>query len=230
MSPNEPLTLALARQVLFLSFRFSQGSPEAQEVLLMAVSLWRPQWSLDEEMVQALEQLSPSIGHLAEAGVHASFPSTTPVHDELRQFIGSMQAACAFPTPVRRRIAEEARDATLVRVAQVMIIRDGRYLEREAGRPRSSRAPHPCSHPSTDPFLSHFCHFVLLGQTSGAAVFDELFTEIRSICNEPGERLQRILADPLTAMQLPRVIQVYNRHHPTSLVAWLPPTPATEQP
>lgn len=67
---DELLTLPIARQVLFLSFRFSQGSPQVQELLLVAVSLRCPSWSLTEEMAQAVVSLSGSIERLAQTGVH----------------------------------------------------------------------------------------------------------------------------------------------------------------
>lgn len=110
-----------------------------------------------------------------------------------------------------------------------MILRDGVYRGRVIGRPHPASGD-PLQHrePHTDPFLSFFCQYVLRGHTGGVAVFDDLFGEMKSICLEPGDRFECLIADPFVATLLSLVINVYNMRHPATPVLF-PEEPSTSQ-
>lgn len=207
--PQDPLTIEVARQLLFTSFFLSQGDGPLQACYFDYLALQCPAWRLESYHCTALEQmLRPTIAQLEKRGVHKTI-LTSELEDELSKQVRAMQLAFASP-PVDRMHLYKL-------ILRNMIARDWRFLCEIGSRPaRATRTALHASHPRYDPYLSHVCYFLLLKQTIGIVLFDQLFQELSAQILEKGLAFTSLSV--LDYMRLGEVIAIYNLHHPTTPV------------
>ncbi len=212
---TQPLTLAEARKVLLHAYFLSQGSYPLQELLFGYVHLLRPTWRLDDAMCQGLLRLVPSVRALV---------SNTELHGPLGD--ASVESSLEFEVAAMRtelgRAWVELDEAAWKEVHCTLIAefigRDYHYLCEESSRPRSAVSD-ASAQPRRDPYLSLYCHHVLLGHKIGCMVFDEMLANI-SATVQPDQSLRSLKpyfpledAYDLAVERLAAVVGVHNRWH-----------------
>jgi DNA-binding transcriptional LysR family regulator len=209
---EDALTVPVARQVFMLSFHFSQGDPSIQQLLFRAVAWLRPHWRVTSEIVEALHAQAAAIERLPSQGVHRAFHrGPGDVYQEVTDQLVELAHALDQPKPPPSGLWGTALFAELL---HEMVRRDHDYLCGAGGRPRATVAPGAVVSPHRDPYLSHACHYLLLGCKTGCAVLDELLGQMAALLQHPPETF------PLSARSLDwqdwlvDVIEVYQRQHP----------------
>ncbi len=206
MDNPQTLTLPIARQVLQESFHLSQGDPILQGYLLRYVAVCRPAWRLSEDGGQMLRvQLVPTIRALTARGMHC--PLTR--WKAQRELANMVEVMC-----VTFEQARADRSDLVISILRGFFFRDWRWLCDQAGRPRSGDP----SLPHCDPYLSFFCHYLLLGHQTGVDVFDELLAELRDAVTSRSALYEAAMDYPSATLCLSEVIAVHNEKHPESRV------------
>lgn len=212
---RQTLTVPVARQVLFYSFYFSQGTPEIQENLFTYIHLIRPAWRLDNENWDALFALASPIEHFANLGFHEFFQAGQDrIIEELDAIVPYLYLILngnpALPA---------IRDVLVGELMADIIAKDYRYLVEYGRRPKTEvtyAAQHPGYgyNPMIDPYLSHFCYYALLGNTCGVPEFDELFAEVGMHVQERTPVFAEVIMQHDVARdKLKDVIAAFNLHH-----------------
>lgn len=203
MENPKTLTVPVARQVFLQSFHLSQGDPILQHDLLRYVAVCRPNWRLDGECSQTLLQLPSTIHELVAHGIHFEFTRKNEVENELVNMVDVMHTVFERPRADRSEL--------LISIIRNFIWRDWRFLCYFPGRPRRGGKPSAIHH---DPYLSFFCHYVLLGKQTGVRVFDELLTEMREAVASRSAVYEAALDVPSLNLCLTQMIAIYNEKHP----------------
>lgn len=211
---DDQFTLPLAKQVFLTSFYLSQGYPSLQHYLLHAVALLRPAWRLSEEDRQALEGLGSTIHLLAARKVHPPFIKPGEVEKELREQSTLLQRELAHTT-----ILTGDWDEVLFQVLECFIARDHRYLIRLQGRSRPSHTGTEVPRPRHDPHLSFFCHYILLRQSVGCEVFDELLMKAADAWTDQGSVFQRLMSLSFLRSWLPKIVALHNATHSQATIS-----------
>jgi len=209
---KQTLTVEMARQVMFYSFYFSQGTPEIQENLLQYIHLIRPAWRLPTENWDRLFAIVPAIERYADLGFHEFFKAGQDrIIEELDAIVPYMYLI------LNSEAADPATRNELVGEIIVGIIgQDYRYLVEQGRRPKAEvtyTAQHPGHgfNPMIDPYLSHFCYYALLGNTCGVPEFDELYAEIGTHAKGRTALFEEVIVQhDVTREKLRDVIAVFN--------------------
>lgn len=205
MDNPHSFTPPVARQVLQESFHLSQGDPILQGYLLRYAAVCRPAWRLSEDGGQMLcIQLAPTIRALVTKGMHCPL-TRWEVRQELTNMVEIMYAAFER--------ARADRSDLVLSILRGFIFRDWRFLCDLGGRPRNGdpSLPH-------HPYLSFFCHYLLLGHQTGVDVFDTLLADIRDAITSRSILYEAAMDYPSATLCLSEVITVHNEKHPESQV------------
>jgi hypothetical protein len=215
MKDDNVLTTPVARQILFVSYRLSQGSPSLQHYLFDYVAVVRPQWHLtDEVRMRVVQQLAPAVSRMVARGLHPDIASNLVLED-LKKEARALAEAFTLPDALER-------DELLYQLLAGFIRRDHHFFcgDTEHDHHQRSRSQATFDRSSaTDPFLSFFCHFVLLKHNKcGCSLFDEMFNVMREALATDKVVAQRLRQQGIAEL-LPRVIAIHNAHHPDCQVA-----------
>jgi hypothetical protein len=206
MDNQQILTPPVARQIFLESCHLSQGDPILQGYLLRYVAICRPAWRLSEQSCQRLcIQLLPTVRALTARGMHCPLSRW-----KARRELTSM-------AEVMRVTFDRARadhSDLVISLLRGFIFRDWRFLCDLGGRPRSGDPflPHH------DPYLSFFCHYLLLGHQTGVDVFDELLADLRDAITSQSALYEAAMDYPSATLCLAEVIAMHNAKHPDRLV------------
>lgn len=195
-----------ALEIFYASFKFSQGGPGLQKDMLQYIANQHPDWRMDDMTYQQvydafLKKATAYLAHTAQNNakkiVHPNFsdPVETEVTNRLDEF---------------RDILNNPRiPVSLHEIMKTIIERDFRFLAdpksgEAMGRPRSD---------DRTKFLSHICHYVMKGQSTGSAEFDALFRDVHQLIQRGG--LTNLDWDE--DARLTKVIEYYNAFHPDGI-------------
>lgn len=225
MPEHKDLTLPLARQLLMLSYFFSQGLPAFQDALIRYIAVWlRPGWRMSDRDCAALRGLAPSILALPERGVHQLYNLSV---SEVYQDVDDERLVMwrAFQGPESQHPGDRCEMVT--QLMDWFYSRDWRFLVEVGQRVRVSSASYS-SNPHRDEHLSLFCHYILLRNSSGCPVFDELLADVAAEVARRGG-VGGLLADPDRRERLAGVLEQHNRWHPHAQIVVPSPCPAIEK-
>lgn len=198
-SPHE------AGRLLFSANRFSQGRTDGVNHMLdYALSHldWKPEEIVVADVVAAVRKRV--IAFVGNSAIHARIPS-----DEAADML-EQQAQ-------KLRLHADTRTdewSALQQCAQHIVTMDMHYLSASSGRPRHG-SKHAASAPLEhhDPWLSHSCHYGILGAPTGHVLFDKMFADMRPYL-AGGTQHQLQLLTLLRQVQFRHVVLLHNTHHP----------------
>jgi hypothetical protein len=181
------LSVSHAQNILFRSFLLSQGDGGLQRGLLRYLAMTHPTWRLAR---QAEQDLAP-----------ATIRACT------RFLAGNWHREMTAPL-IEKEVCEYSEEFIVKRDYYYLVAKDGRPRPRAiAGSARTGATPRAA-------YFSHFCHYGLLHQPTGAAEFDELFAEIAQAFHDQGETWHHCLARPADRLRLRRVLVTHNTRYP----------------
>jgi hypothetical protein len=207
-----------AKKLLFLSFRFSQGSSPLQQLLFLWLHQRYPEWRIDEETAKQIEKESSHVFKKFLNGnnspIHHTSATNEDIEDSLRVQINYMRDILEGKT--LEEIMEETIKNPIPDITYKIIYRDNLYYDR-GGRPgRRGTSEDNSPTPLEDKYLSHFCYYGLQGHPTGSKEFDQLFKEVRdyAITVVQEENMNIDLFDAIN-----QVIRNYNIYHPDNRVS-----------
>jgi len=227
---QEPLGAKHGAKLLFLSFRFSQGSPDLQDIIFMYLHTIKPHWKiggreLKDEIFQAVR--SPIYNFLLTGATEQDsslytrdtyHKKTTNKQEEITK---EKWKEGADETIQRELTAMQdifggdrktpEKSFLLTNLAGTIIKREHKYLAGE-GRPRGEQEPIRRT-AATDPFLSQLCWYGFLGHSTGTEEYDRMFQDVALHI-----RVNKNELYPTEEQNLATVIRVWNEHHPENQV------------
>lgn len=220
-STQEQPTPEYFSKILFLSFKFSQGRSHLQEDIFQYIHTQYPNWVMPDSLRDQIYALVKKPIHEVIRPAQLAKSTQKPVRhasslgslwmsdheDSVTSEMGRMQAIFNGEIPIHGNLVE--------RITEDIITKDYEYLSREEGRERLNIPEAEKRHPSNDSFLSHFCHYGILGRPTGVDVLDEMFKEITSYAQKNVEAL-----DDRLKQKIKLVKEIYNKHHPTTQIAF----------
>lgn len=210
------LTEKRAKRLLFLSFKFSQGSKSLQLRLLEYLRAVHPDWRIDLELAQdILSTTVPAIQRYIDPTVSSTARIRHVQKDTLDDVgnEGQTRGAINMMRGVFNDNHGDANDGAehvIPNIINGIMERDSYYLQ--VGRPgRSDEAPTASGH--DDQYLSQLCYYALGGHSTGDQDYDGMFQRIRAYIGEarPEEFEQAVR---LRYSQLRWLVRTYNEHHP----------------
>lgn len=178
-TPDGKFTPEHIGRLFFESFRFSQGNPAAQERIFQYLSE-RFGAKLSPELIdQGVSMAAPRIIGFVSRGIkHASrgsSQSNLTINNERNDWIQAQQ----------QDETETSRYDPL-ELLKLVLERDNGYATRE--RPNRNGYTAKTSR-SDSPHLSHFVFYGLLGEDTGCAEYNEMFSELVANLPEVPERI-----------------------------------------
>lgn len=180
-SINPPLELKKAQDILFASFYFSQGSQTLQDDIFMYPHRLHPSWHIDNNFPWQLikdEKFKENVYRivLSDGEKH---PART--HSGQSIYKGMAQGALldeahALVRHLNNEVEEieiediESDENLVATLTWEIIDRDHRHLIEKGGRPRGAKnaiSKTDFVSPYEDPYLSHFCYYVMAGNSTG---------------------------------------------------------------
>ena len=193
---SEPLTPDKATKLLFLSFRFSQGDAQLQQMLFFWLHSMHPDWRIDAGLLGAAGEKSVSLFEkfFQFGGDNASQLSKNLYHqgvykneikENVQDFLSILKEILNGEKKDMFTAGGEVKtlqDINLVEeIAYFIAARDEKYIAK--GRPRTGgESGHKTA--IQDPFLSHIRYYALEGHSTGSEEFDALFAEIKKFVLE----------------------------------------------
>jgi hypothetical protein len=203
------LSVSHAQNILFRSFLLSQGDGGLQRGLLRYLAMTHPTWRLAR---QAEQDLAPATIRACTRFLAGNW------HREMTAPLIEKEV-CEYSEEFSDALKEDPRKERPLLLGELMtdiVKRDYYYLVAKDGRPRP-RAIAGSARTGATPraaYFSHFCHYGLLHQPTGAAEFDELFAEIAQAFHDQGETWHHCLARPADRLRLRRVLVTHNTRYP----------------
>lgn len=184
-SSHEPLSAERASNLLFLSFKFSQGRTEIQKLLFQWLKANHPEWRIDDQLAEKVSKLATvmaekvikpiddfaDVADATQPGRYHGGMRADAVEDAIKDQLGEMGSVFENKEPLEK-------DRLISDLTEKIVSRDLELVSRPKGRPRRWTSLEQ-RRPATDPFLSHFCYYALEGHRTGDTLYDELFREIR---------------------------------------------------
>jgi len=223
---NPPLEEKTAKNILFSSFYFSQGSKYLQHDIFRYLHRLRPNWHMDYafpwQLIQDEKFQEKAYGVVLSNGEKhpTHFRTGQPINIDDAQS-NLLEEAHALVRHLNGEIEDmESDDNLLATLTWEVIGQDQEHLIEKGGRPRGAKnaiSQTDSLSPYEDPYLSHFCYYILARNKTGIDEFDSIFADIRrkwslSLSIAAPEQRPRILEN------LRQIIEVYNAHHANSKV------------
>ncbi len=190
-----------AFRLLFLSFKISQGSEDLQVDIFRWLHAQYPALRLSCETEQSLSSraIPAFVTVVGNQRLHDPKPEEE-VQSQIAMTVAKLKGALEY-------FSNHPTTALVPPITTEVLSRDYWYLQH--GRPRVN----PGTTAATDPFLSHVCHYGLLGNLTGSTEYDLLFGQIAEYLRS------LVLVGPLSessgaAHLLRNVVNLYNHHHP----------------
>jgi hypothetical protein len=197
--------------LFFRSFLLSQGDPDAQQHLFFAIALAHPEWLLGNDLVEHLKRTLPSqfVRYLSSGWHNPLFKLDEP--DGEADMLAEMSEQLFALVEALRRGCPMPRERLLELLLEDVIDNDYKYLVLRGGRARPGRvAPMPFSSMHS-PFFSHFCHFGLLGRSTGAPLYDQIFSELGIAYTQRSPLFWEVMKRGVCALRLELVLRCHNR-------------------
>lgn len=203
--PGE-LSCQKAAKILFLSFKYSQGSPSIQHKFFCYFAKQNCDWRIndsDKTLIAELTMkrigsfLKPKKLDMGDGRVrrfHKSLDRSdidSGLSEEITNFVEFFN---------KRPVTEPP---SIESISYDIAYRDY-SLTVQSSRPRST---HSTDNANTDPYLSHICFYGLEGSPSGCEEFDLLFSDVK---NHVQDQFKDGNPDPVYR----KVIEAYIRTHP----------------
>lgn len=220
----ERLTSQKAEKLLFLSYRFSQGSITLQSHLFYWLHFANPEWRIDAEMQ---EHITKQFGAHAKKflGKSADLEKKTSPRFHSARNVEEIEASAQLEIRLMQDFFDgnmsdsfdvhaRTKEEVVAEIAKRVIDKDFEYLKNIEGRPRSHEGEH--INAVGDPFLSHFVYYGFQGHSTGMKEYDDLFAEIAAYVRE------NIKNGAWTAENYPElfdVMRIYNEKHPEGTVS-----------
>lgn len=212
---DKPLTPEYAARLFFLSFRFSQGNTELQEMILDYIHFLHPQWRIDDQVRKEIEaKVAPAIKryllqeprkfHIEAVSENGKDNIEEAIEEQVRYFLEIFQKSLGEDQWLNK-------EELLREVASEILSRDLHFLEQGRKRDNTNRIT-----PATDKFLSHLCYYGFLGHSSGAEEYDQMFKDISSYFSEIKTSQENVPQ----VEDVRRVIKRWNETHPEEQINW----------
>ena len=231
---NNPLTVGYARQVLFLSYRYSQQDTRLQRGLFRYLHKIRPDWEIPNEEFKnelqstAFKQFSnfvipkdgiqshpikgkhePKENVIDENDIAASVESEISSMEKIFNDIPPNNPDSIDGLEWSLGIHLKSAQGLIPRIVNDMLNRDNYYLLEEGGR---DRAGIKRSSPQSDQWSSHIICYALKRNSAGLPEYNKLFSDIRGYILSP-ERKSDWHWMNNGALILAELLDVYNQHH-----------------
>lgn len=216
----KPLTPSYAALLFFHSFRHSQGSPVLQKDIFHYLKYANSHWTLppgEEAQMQIIakrrmeQYLFGRNGKPKQKYIHIE-PTPTYFYQQVLEMSEEMRKVFNGPQ-------NYLKDELMPSIIEMMVERDVKFLLggglRNAGKQNvRKRFAHDANNPLLDKNFSFICYYGLNGKPTGAAEFDEMYSDIRNYLKTEGtSSLSRE-----TDAGLDAVIHFYNGTHPNDPV------------
>jgi len=194
---NDELTVEKATQLLFLSFRFSQGEPKLQFNIFVFLHHLRPDWKISRSMKKEIFDAAQPILHrfLAPKEIDEQNISNTALHTTVSlTSLDNSHEATLFSELVDMKIAfdDPVAENPIEAIAESMIERDLYYLSERKGRPHTKQS-----------YLSQVFYYGIDQHPTGAEEYDEMFRQVVDEINN---------ADSTTLGNLQKIANVHYSH------------------
>lgn len=207
----QPYSTRDITKFIIYSFRFSQGQPEIQDEIYNYIHAnYKDRLDpnvIDGALPEAIDAVERIVGN-PKLHKQIENDSRTAIREEVMQNIDFLKNGLGHPP-------------NLLRMGQKIIHRDRKFLvsgndpdldisdplERSSGRPRSTEDQRVT--PNTDPFISQFVYYGLMGQTTGSPEFDAMFHDMVEAVEASTSLADIGDIDELAAAQI--------RHHPEQI-------------
>ena len=217
MNPDE-LGENTAAQLLYLSFRFSQGSPFLQKKLFEFAVCQYPHWKpcefpdrvTDIASHRAWLLIKKKIRHTlnAQSGGALDAEAVRSQMDLRRKDFDRVLSNVEF-----KRELENLKHLVSTITASIVKSDYSQLCEKDFVRPRNF-ADHRHLSPKDDPNGSHICDYALRGEETGLGIYNDLFQRVRTCLFDlmhPSGDYPKM--DNFTLLRLGRVIEVYRKRH-----------------
>lgn len=224
------LTTEHAANLLFSSFRFSQGNPDLQELIFRYLRIAHPEWAIQGDYSD-LPNLNNSLNRVfKEAETYVLKSGKTQYHplkgkeesenideERMNRVFGAEMSTMEnilFGHWDQEKVPPEgwAKDYIVQSLAQGIVERDYYFLVEHGGRDRQGGDPHKVE---SDPWSSHIVDYGLNGSTTRMTEYDQMFRDVNDYINSDHENDTRWNEN--IAPKLQKVVSVYNSHHPTAI-------------
>lgn len=211
---SRPLSPELASDILFASFEHSQGRPHLQLLILKAIKINNPDWSIDNVMKSEISAIAlPKIQrHIAAHSephsdkdskqerkvLHPSVKGKS-ITGELELRLEEMQSVFHKPIP--------DGGISYYEIAELMVQQDFQFLSQCDGRLRRNADPNT---PQGDPFLSFVCYYGYEGHTTRIPELDRVYKDVRDAII----RSRYFSGNNEADYMLYTVETIYEAHHP----------------
>ncbi len=231
---NNPLTVGYARQVLFLSYRYSQQHTGLQRRLFRYLHKIRPDWEIPNEEFKnelqstAFKQFSNFVIPKDGIQLHPIKGAYKPKGNEIDENdiatsveteIASMEKVFNDIPPNKPDTSEglewslglhlKSAQELIPKIVTDMLNRDEHYLLEEGGRDREGIKHHSTQ---SDPWSSHIIDYALKRKPAGLAEYNRLFSDVRAYILAP-ERKSDWYWKNNGALVLADLLDVYNQNH-----------------
>jgi len=212
---TEELTPVKAWQLFFHSYFFSQGESELQYDLFSWLHYNYPRWKITPQVAGYLREMAEK--HMSRfvhsEGVHSQrnlIPKN--IENDPPNMINRMTNTFNQRAEAPEQ-AEEKNKMLVDSIALEVLAMDHRYLIKKGGRSRgpNSVPQSEIKNPAKDPFLSHFCYYIIEGQSSPMEEYDSLWRECRKLMKEKAKKkgFWETHGEALKA-----VTDIYEKYHP----------------
>ncbi len=218
---EQELTLAKAKSLLFFSFYFSQGNEGLHEAIFRWLHARYPHYILDEEAENKLYHMTlpamqkvvptyfvaPPEEELASGSYHQTHLHSD-ARDSLKKEIHNMGTLLNGPQADAHALAP-----IIVTMIKKIIHSDYRYIVASAtGRRRTEHDPKV---PMKDKYLSHFCKYLVEGDSTGVTEYDAMFLEMREFIQKNYQDLFSVegTENREQTEELFRVVKMYRDTH-----------------
>ena len=203
---QEQLSLSTNRELatfLFLSFRFSQGHKNLQQDLFCYLKMEYPMLEIDNRLSEELrrETTRMALKYLTgrnEGKYHKPIIETPSAE---RMIVNVVAEEISGLTAVFSTHQNKGKRELIESITRGIIEQDRFMLTERGIRQRQASPPGL----SSNPFLSHFRHYVLGQNPTGSLIFDKMFQEAKEVWDSDLEKESRIPHE---------LVKTWEHHHP----------------
>lgn len=220
---GEALSAQRGANLLFFSFRFSQGYPYLHGEIFQYLHITHPGWRIantlkKEVFTTVMGRIHNFVSHSQpEEDAHQSQTRILHPHTNTNNITRAIELGKQLHKMQNVLNSDHFRQKEdLVPSLTIdMIERDYLFLAQNKGRPRSDP---DASKPSQDPWLSQVCYYGLEGNTTGIPEYDQMFSDIKTHIQTRGLPKQRDLPDDMSVTdKFARVVSIYKAYHQEGL-------------
>lgn len=220
--PTHDLSFNDADRLLKYSFFLSQGNPDLQSCLFLYLSHKHPDWRISPSIIEPLAEsvFRMALG-LSEKGQHTSLFSKQDTGPLLQSEDVLKDEAYEEANQMANVLSGDelpyvwSPKKLLFEITRSMIDQDEQFLQEV--RPRKGTTVNGrLLTPLQDPYLSHFCFFILGKNSLGVPDYNQMFDDIRNLFASDSSKLDEL---DKGERRIARLIDKYNLHHPDDQVS-----------